>query len=77
MMFMDWELGKIYDALMSDMGRGDSICKVMIAEKIDELRKTSINKRYTLRTTDWLSEAAKKQSGKKRGRRQCCKRGLL
>ena len=34
--------------------------------KIKETRKTSNNKRYTLRTTDWLSESGKKRRGKKK-----------
>lgn len=60
MIFEDWELAEICKVLQ----KSDSISKTMIALKIEELRKTSKNKRYTLRTTDWLSESARNRKRK-------------
>lgn len=62
MIFEDWELREINKALLDS----ESISGIMISNKIEELRKTSKNKRYSLRTTDWLSESAKKQKNKKK-----------
>ena len=62
MIFEDWELREINKALLDS----ESISGIMISNKIEELRKTSKNKRYSLRTTDWLSESAKKNKGRKR-----------
>ena len=61
MIFEDWELKVIEDKL-SDNDLVDFGIKV----KIKEIRKISNNKRYTLRTTDWLSESGKKRRGKKK-----------
>lgn len=57
MIFEDWELNEICKILKAD----ESISAFMISSKIEQLRLTSKNKRYTLRTTDWLSESAKKR----------------
>lgn len=61
MIFEDWEL-KVIEGKLSDNDLVDFGIKV----KIKEIRKTSNNKRYTLRTTDWLSESGKKRRGKKK-----------
>lgn len=62
MIFEDWELNEVCKALRDS----ESISGVMISAKIKQLQQTSKNKRYSLRTTDWLSESAKKNKGKKR-----------
>lgn len=61
MIFKDNELRKIISVLKSD----NEIISDLIANKIETLRETSKIKRYSLRTTDWLSESAKKRKGKK------------
>ena len=60
MIFEDWELKVIEDKL------SDDLIDFGIKMKIKEIRKISNNKRYTLRTTDWLSESGKKRRGKKK-----------
>lgn len=62
MIFEDWELNEVCKALQDC----ESISSVMIVSKIKQLQQTSKNKRYSLRTTDWLSESAKKQKRKKK-----------
>lgn len=62
MIFEDWELNTIRKALQDS----ESISCIMIGLKIEQLQKTSKNKRYSLRTTDWLSESAKKNKGRKK-----------
>lgn len=62
MIFEDWELNEVCKALQDS----ESISGVMISAKIKQLQQTSKNKRYSLRTTDWLSESAKKQKNKKK-----------
>ena len=61
MIFKDNELRKIISVLKSD----NEIISDLIANKIETLRETSKIKRYSLRTTDWLSESAKKRKRKK------------
>ena len=61
MIFEDWEL-KVIEDILNEYDLVDFGIKV----KIKEIRKTSNNKRYTLRTTDWLSESGKKRRGKKK-----------
>ena len=66
MIFDDNEIRKIISALKSD----NEIISDLIANKIETLRNTSKIKRYSLRTTDWLSESAKnrkKKTNKKEG----------
>ena len=60
MIFEDWELKVIEDKL------SDDLVDFGIKMKIKEIRKISNNKRYTVRTTDWLSESGKKRRGKKK-----------
>ena len=54
MIFEDWELDIIKSCVE------DNVFGFGIRMKIEQLQETSKNKRYTLRTTDWLSEASKK-----------------
>ena len=61
MIFEDWELKVIEDKLNEN-----DLVDFGIKLKIKEIRKTSNNKRYTLRTTDWLSESGKKRRCKKK-----------
>ncbi len=62
MIFEDWELNIIKKALNDT----DLMQCAIISNKIEQLQATSRNKRYTLRTTDWLSDSAKRQKGKKK-----------
>ena len=64
MIFEDWELKVIEDKL-----NDNDLVDFGIKLKIKEIRKTSHNKRYTLRTTDWLSESGKKRRGKKKNKK--------
>ena len=61
MIFEDWELKVIEDKL-----NDNDLVDFGIKLKRKEIRKTSNNKRYTLRTTVWLSESGKKRKGKKK-----------
>ena len=61
MILTEWELNTIVDSLEND---GDNIVKQMIVDKIRNLQSSSRNKRYTIRSTDWLSEAGKKSKRK-------------
>ena len=66
MIFDDNEIRKIISVLKSD----NEIISDLIANKIETLRNKSKIKRYSLRTTDWLSESAKnrkKKTNKKEG----------
>ena len=63
MIFEERELETISKALENS----DSLVCSMIKLKLDEIRSQSLNKRYSLRTTDWLVENGKKS--KKRGRK--------
>ena len=63
MIFEERELETISKALENS----DSLACSMIKLKLDEIRSQSLNKRYSLRTTDWLVENGKKS--KKRGRK--------
>lgn len=60
MIFDDNEIRKIISVLKSD----NEIISDLIANKIETLRNTSKIKRYSLRTTDWLSESAKNRKKK-------------
>lgn len=62
MIFEQWELDNICNLLQSN----DDLKYYNIFIKLQNLMKTSKNKRYTLRTTDWLSEAAKKRNKNKK-----------
>ena len=66
MIFQQWELNEIIKLLDVDK---DNLIYFNISTKLKQLMSTSINKRYTLRTTDWLSESAKKRKGKKRNKK--------
>lgn len=65
MVLTEWELNTIVASLESG---GDNIVKEMIADKIRNLQSSSKNKRYTIRSTDWLSEAGKKSKRKTNGK---------
>lgn len=61
MIFEDWELDVIENAL-----NANELSDFSIKTKIQNIRSTSVNKRYSLRTTDWLSESGKRRRGKKK-----------
>lgn len=61
MIFEEWELNLIIDSLEEK----DNLMNNSIVTKIKTLQSQSKNKRYTFRSTDWLSEAGKKRSGKR------------
>ena len=60
MVFEDWEMNMIVDSLE----RNDNLIGEIVAEKLRKLQAGSKNKRYSFRSTDWLSEAAKKKRKK-------------
>lgn len=72
MIFEDWELKRIEESL-----DGEKLSDFGIKMKIQEIRKLSNNKRYSLRTTDWLSESAKKKRGKKKEKKTVNQGDLL
>lgn len=72
MILTEWEMNTIVDSLEAD---GDNMVKGMIADKIRNLQSSSHNKRYTIRSTDWLSEAGKKSKRKNNGR--ACEESLI
>lgn len=60
MIFEEWELNLIVDSLENN----DNLMNDGVITKIKTLQSQSRNKRYTFRSTDWLSEAGKKRTGK-------------
>ena len=72
MVFEEWEMNVIIDSLRANEA---NIMADMVASKLVKLQKSSSNKRYTFRSTDWLSEANKKRHGLKR--RKYMEGGLL
>lgn len=63
MIFEEWEMNTIIDSLQSDNG---NMMNTLVADKLIKLQSSSKNKRYTFRSTDWLSEANKKRAGIKK-----------
>lgn len=59
MIFEEWEMKLIIDSLQSNNG---NMMNNIVADKLIRLQSSSNNKRYTLRSTDWLSEASKKRA---------------
>ena len=66
MIFEDWELLTIEKALEFTAKSSDVLCFDTIKIKIDKIRSESKNKRYSLRTTDWLVENGKKSARNRR-----------
>lgn len=62
MILEEWELNLIVDSLNSN----SNLMNDSIIYKIKTIQSQSRNKRYTLRSTDWLSEAGKKRAGKRK-----------
>lgn len=62
MILEEWELNLIVDSLKSN----SNLMNDSIIYKIKTIQSQSRNKRYTLRSTDWLSEAGKKRAGKRK-----------
>jgi len=60
MIFEEWELNVIVDSLKST----NNLMTDGIVYKIRGLQSQSKNKRYTFRSTDWLSEAGRKRKKK-------------
>ena len=61
MLFEDWELNIIVESLENN----GNLMSDMIINKISRLQSNSNIKRYSLRSTDWLSEAGKKRNRRK------------
>lgn len=61
MVFEDWELNIIVESLENN----GNLMSDMIINKISKLQSNSNIKRYSLRSTDWLSEAGKKRNRRK------------
>ena len=62
MVFEDWELITIEKALDFTAENSDNLSFNCLKLKIEQVRSKSINKRYTLRTTDWCAENGKKSA---------------
>jgi hypothetical protein len=56
LIFENWELQKIIDSL------GDDVSSANIKIKIEKIMASSVHKRYSLRTTDWLVENGRKSA---------------
>ncbi len=61
MVFEEWEMNLIIESLEDSTG---NMISDMVVTKLKKLQSSSKNKRYTFRSTDWLSEAAKKKKVK-------------
>lgn len=70
MIFEDWELLTIEKALDYTAQNVPELSFDCLKIKIERIRSESINKRYTLRTTDWLVENGKKSAITRKGRRK-------
>lgn len=62
MIFEDWELITIEKALDFTSENSENLSFTCLKLKIEQVRSKSINKRYTLRTTDWCVENGKKSA---------------
>ena len=60
MIFEEWEMRIMVDSLKANEA---NIMASFVASKLIELQESSNNKRYTFRSTDWLSEANKRRAG--------------
>ncbi len=60
MLFEEWEMNMMVDSLE----RNDNMVGEIVAEKLRRLQSESKNKRYSFRSTDWLSDAARKKRRK-------------
>lgn len=63
MVFDEWEMKTIIDSLKKNDG---NMMTSLVIDKLEKLQASSKNKRYTFRSTDWLSEASKKRATMKR-----------
>lgn len=72
MVFEEWEVKTIIDSLKANDG---NMMNALVIDKLEKLQQSSKNKRYTFRSTDWLSEANKKRAKLKR--KKYCDGGLL
>lgn len=68
MIFEDWELITIEKALDFTAKNNENLSFDCLKLKIEQVRSKSINKRYTLRTTDWCVENGKKSAINRKSR---------
>jgi hypothetical protein len=68
MIFEDWELITIEKALDFTAKNNENLSFDCLKLKIEQVRSKSINKRYTLRTTDWCVENGKKSAMSRKSR---------
>lgn len=68
MIFEDWELITIEKALDFTAKNNENLSFDCLKLKIEQVRSKSINKRYTLRTTDWCVENGKKSAMNRKSR---------
>lgn len=64
MVFEEWELRKIIESLSK--GSKKDLSADLIRLKLEQVMMSSINKRYTIRTTDWCVENGKKSAGRRK-----------
>lgn len=69
MIFEDWELITIEKALDFTAENNENLSFNCLKLKIEQVRSKSINKRYTLRTTDWCVENGKKSAENRRNKK--------
>jgi len=69
MIFEDWELVTIERALDFTANNNEDLLFDCLKLKIEQVREKSINKRYTLRTTDWCVENGKKSGEIRRNKK--------
>lgn len=70
MIFEDWELITIEKALDFTAENNENLSFNCLKLKIEQVRSKSINKRYTLRTTDWCVENGKKSAKSRRNKNE-------
>lgn len=68
MIFEDWELVTIEKALDFTASHKEELSFDCLKLKIEQVRNNSVNKRYSLRTTDWCVENGKKSAETRRKR---------
>ena len=66
MVFEDWELISIEKALDFTAKNCEELSFDCIKLKIEQVRSKSMNRRFSLRTTDWCSENGKKSAETRR-----------
>ena len=70
MIFEDWELLTIEQALDFTAKNNNTLNFECLKLKIEQVRESSINKRYSLRNTDWLVQNGKKSAETRKNKKR-------